>query len=112
MTYDEFVAAALSLPEAVEGAHQGAADFRVRKKVFASYDAAKGLAGLKLTPEQQSVLMAASPAFFPANGSWGAKGWTKATLADAASEDVAAALRMSWINTAPKTLARTLGNPQ
>lgn len=108
MNETEFAAAALKMPEAVESSHQGARDWRVRNKVFATFDAAKGLVGLKLTPEQQDLLMAASTAFFPANGSWGARGWTKTTLIDAPADHVVAALRMSWINTAPKILARSL----
>lgn len=108
MTEDEFAIGAMALPEATESGHHGARDWRVRKKVFATYDGAKGLAGFKLTPEQQGLLIETSPAFFPANGSWGAKGWTKAMVTDADSADIIAALRMSWINTAPKTLARVL----
>ena len=104
----DFATAAMSLPEAIESSHHGARDWRVRKKIFATYDAATGTAGLKLTPEQQGLVMDASPAFFAANGSWGAKGWTKATVLGAPDIDLIAALRMSWINTAPKTLARTL----
>lgn len=108
MTEDEFAAKALALPEAVESSHQGARDWRVRKKVFATCDSAQGLAGLKLTPEQQALLIDASPAFFPANGAWGARGWTKATLKTAPDADLTAALRMSWTNTAPKTLTRQM----
>jgi hypothetical protein len=110
MSEDEFAAAAMMLPEAIESGHQGSRDWRIRKKIFATYDAGKGLAGLKLMPEQQGLLMAASPAFFPANGSWGAKGWTKATIAEAREVDLIAALKMSWINTAPKTFAQLLEN--
>ena len=51
---------ALGLPEATEGAHMGHPDFRVRNKIFASLgvpDADWGM--VKLTPEQQAVLIAA-----------------------------------------------------
>ena len=50
---------ALGLPEATEGAHMGHPDFRVRNKIFASLgvpDADWGM--VKLTPEQQEVLIA------------------------------------------------------
>ena len=36
MTVDEFRKMALSLPEALEAAHMGHADFRVRGKIFAT----------------------------------------------------------------------------
>jgi len=59
----DFRCAALALPEASEGAHMGHPDFRVRNKIFAPLgvpDAAWGM--VKLTPEQQEMLMAAEPA--------------------------------------------------
>ena len=71
-TIPDFRRMALSLPEATEGAHMGHPDFRVRNKIFASLgvpDAAWGM--VKLTPEQQDMLMAAEPAAFkPAAGAW------------------------------------------
>ena len=52
-----------ALPEATEGAHMGHPDFRVRNKIFASLgvpDKAWGM--VKLTPEQQEMLMRPSRA--------------------------------------------------
>ena len=82
-TIPDFRRIALSLPEATEGAHMGHPDFRVRNKIFASLgvpDAAWGM--VKLTPEQQEILMAAEPAAFkPAAGAWGRRGSTHVRLA-------------------------------
>jgi len=36
MSPDQFRRIALTLPDAVEGSHQGHADFRVRKRIFAT----------------------------------------------------------------------------
>ncbi len=63
MTQDDFRAIALALPEALEGAHMGHADFRVRGKIFASLgwpDADWGM--VKLTPEEQALLVEAEHA--------------------------------------------------
>ena len=52
MTPDDFRRIALEFPEAVEGAHMGHADFRVRNRIFATLpDDATGM--VKLAPEQQ-----------------------------------------------------------
>jgi hypothetical protein len=104
MTPEDFAKAALRQPEAIQGGHMGAMDFRVRKKIFGTYDPKTELAALKLMPEQQDVLMAVSDAFYPANGVWGTRGWTKIRLAKAKFDDVAGGLAMAWRNAAPKTL--------
>jgi hypothetical protein len=98
---------ALSLPEAAEGAHMGHPDFRVRNKIFATLgvpDAAWGM--VKLTPEQQEVLIAAEPeAFRPAAGAWGRRGSTHVRLAAVDATTLRSALGMAWRNAAPKALA-------
>lgn len=109
MTKDEFRRLALALPEAVESSHMGHPDFRVGGKIFAALDHAGVRATVKLTPDQQDVLMSAEPAMFaPCNGAWGMKGWTYLMLGAADEETAVSALRMAWRNTAtPKILART-----
>jgi hypothetical protein len=98
---------ALSLPEATEGSHMGHPDFRVRNKVFASLGVPdNGWGTVKLTPEQQEVLLAAEPAAFrPAAGAWGRRGWTQVKLAAVDATTLKSALGMAWRNTAPKALA-------
>jgi hypothetical protein len=97
---------ALAQPEATEGAHGGHPDFRVANKVFASLgvpDAAWGM--VKLTPEQQVMLMGAEPdVFTPAPGAWGRRGYTRVNLAAADRTTLESALAMAWRNTAPKKL--------
>src|SRR5438105_800764 len=65
MSASQFRRAALALPGAVEGAHQRTADFRVGKRIFATLgypDDAWGM--VKLTQEQQSMLVDADPEIF------------------------------------------------
>lgn len=66
MSQASFRKIALSLPEAVEGAHQGHADFRVGKPIFATLgypDEDWGM--VKLTPEQQAIVVEAERSFGP-----------------------------------------------
>lgn len=110
MTADDFRRVALTLPEAVEGVHMGHADFRVAGKVFATLgypDAGWGMA--KLQPVQQEMLAAAEPAMFrPVKGGWGVKGATNVRLDAVDEPSLLSALRMAWLNTAPKSLAARL----
>src|SRR5262245_796931 len=98
---------ALSLPEASEAAHMGHPDFRVRNNIFSSSRSPyRGGGTVKLTPEQQEVLLAAEPAMFqPAAGAWGRRGWTSIRLAAADAGTLKSALAMAWRNMVPRTLA-------
>lgn len=107
MIADDFRRIALGLPEAVEGAHQGHADFRVGGKVFATLgypDAGWGV--VMLTPEEQEVRTLAMPEVFaPVPGAWGRSGSTQVCL-DAADEATArGALTAAWRKRAPRRLA-------
>jgi hypothetical protein len=104
MTPEDFRRLALDLPEAVEHAHFGTPDFRVRGKIFASLSAAK--ATLKLLREQQAMACGAEPGLFnPVPGRWGDSGWTDLRLDGADETTLRSALRMAWRNVAPKRLA-------
>ena len=94
MSASHFRRAALALPGAVEGAHQRTADFRVGKRIFATLgypDDAWGT--VKLTPEQQSMLVEAEPEIFrPVPGGWGKQGYTNVLLAKADATTLKSAL--------------------
>lgn len=109
MSPGNFRRLALALPEAVENAHMGTPDFRVRGKIFATLSAsAQTRCVVKFTPEQQEMFMQVDPATFePVKGSWGRKGWTQLLLAHAQPPIVRDALALAWRNVAPKKLAAT-----
>jgi hypothetical protein len=106
MSARKFRKVALGLPEAVEGAHQGLADFRVGKRIFATLgypDESWGM--VKLTVEQQSMLVESEPEIFrPVPGGWGKHGATNVRLAKADATTLQSALGMAWRNVAPKAL--------
>ena len=105
MTADDFRRLALALPEAAEQSHMGHPDFRVGGKIFAGLDQAGGRATVKLTTDQQEVLMSADPAMFtPCAGAWGRRGWTYLILGAADGVTARSALGMAWRNTAPAKL--------
>lgn len=105
MTADEFRAMALSFPEAGEGSHFDTADFRVGKKIFATLRESDGRAVLKLSPDEQQLLIETGRGVFvPVKGSWGAKGWTQVLLGQADAETVRHAMAFAWRSVAPKRL--------
>jgi len=109
MSTSRFRRAALALPDAVEGAHQGKADFRVGKRIFATLgypDEAWGT--LKLSPEQQTMLVDAEPEMFsPVPGGWGKQGYTHVRLAKADAKTLKSALGMAHQNLVPKVTAKS-----
>jgi hypothetical protein len=99
---------ALSLPGVIEGSHQGHADFRVGKRMFATLGYPdKDWGMVKLIPEQQSVLVDAEPDIFrPVPGGWGRQGSTNVRLAAADQVTLQSALNLAWGNVAPKSLLK------
>jgi hypothetical protein len=110
MTPNDFRRIALSLPEATESAHMNHPDFRVRGKIFATLgypDAAWAM--VKLSPEDQEVVVAAEPdVFVPVKGAWGRQGSTNVRLDAASATTLRSALVRAWRKAAPKRLAATL----
>ena len=103
----EYRALALSLPEAVENSHFETADFRVRNRIFATLRESDGRAVVKLTPDEQRLMVETMPAILaPIPGGWGSKGWTGLDLAAASGEDVRHVLHVAWRNVAPKKLLK------
>ncbi len=100
MTADDFRQTALSMPNAVESAHNRHPDFRVNKKVFATlaYPGAEwGM--VKLTPDQQEILVKAEPGVFkPVTGAWGRRGATQVLLEALDESTALSAIKMAWGN--------------
>ena len=90
---------ALLLPEVTESSHMGAADFRLHGTIVATLAyAGRGLATLKLTPEQQADMLRDLPDLVePAPGGWGRMGMTLIRL-DAPEPILTGALRTAYGN--------------
>jgi hypothetical protein len=112
MTPSQFRRIALSLPEAVEGAHMGHADFRVGGKIFATLghpDPAWGV--VLLEPDQQAMLVETTPKVFsPVRGDWGRRGGTRVNLAAVNQATLKHVLGMAWRKRAPKALLTRVEN--
>jgi hypothetical protein len=98
MDAEDFRRIALSLEGAEEGSHMGAADFRVRGRIFATLASkSQGYGNLMLTLEQQTAFVEELPqVFVPIAGGWGRTGATHIRLAAANEDMLAGALRTAW----------------
>jgi hypothetical protein len=110
MTAAEFRRIALNLPEAVESAHIGHPDFRVRGKIFATLGYPNDRFGVVLlTPEAQQELIGHYPEVFSAvSGGWGRRGSTQVLLQAADRHVLEPAMQSAWRKVAPKRLSKQL----
>jgi hypothetical protein len=96
--FDFFRNTALSFPEAIEEPHFEKTSFRVRKKIFATYDFKTFLACLKLSEKDQDLFSLFDPnLIFPVPNKWGRQGWTLAKI-DALNEEIIRDLLLSAFN--------------
>lgn len=108
MSSKRFRRTALNLPGVIEGSHQGHTDFRVNGRIFATLGYPDENWGMvKLSPEQQSMLVEAEPEIFrPVPGGWGKRGSTNVRLAVADQATLQSALTLAWTNIAPKSFSK------
>nr|WP_199002980.1 MmcQ/YjbR family DNA-binding protein [Flavobacterium sp. ASV13] len=103
VTIENFRKTALSFPDATEEPHFEKTSFRVKKKIFATFNKKNNWAVLKLNEIDQSVFCASSEMiFYPIQNKWGKQGWTIVELTKVRPEIFEDALKLSYQNVAPK----------
>jgi hypothetical protein len=99
LTADDFRRIALGMKDAVESAHMGHPDFRLKGRIFATLHADRKHGMVKLTPEQQETFVREHPAAFaPENGRWGRQGCTAVRLDMIDEDTVGEAMTLAWGN--------------
>src|SRR4029453_2205851 len=97
MTANEFRRIALGMTDAIEGAHMGHPDFRVRGGIFATLHSDDKYGMVKLPPEAQQRFIDDHPEMFrPESGAWGRQGCTRVMLAAADAETIGEAMTLAW----------------
>ena len=106
VTIDTFRKLALSFPETTEEPHFEKTSFRVKKKIFATYDDIKKIACLKLSEIDQNVFSSADKSIiFPVDNKWGNQGWTLIDMKKVHNNLFIDALTTAYCEVAPKKLA-------
>ena len=113
VTLETFRKIALSFPEATEEPHFEKTSFRVKKtakgssatKIFATYDAVKQRACVKLSEIDQDVFSSADKTvIFPVDNKWGKQGWTLIEMSKVREDVFIDALTTAFCEVAPKKL--------
>jgi len=100
---------AITFPEVSEEAHFEKTSFRVKKKIFATYDEKANQACLKLSEIDQNVFSIASKSsIYPVANKWGKQGWTIVEMNSVNEELFSDALKTAYCEVAPKKLVELL----
>ena len=105
---------ALSFPETTEEPHFEKTSFRVRSKIFVTYDASNSKAVVKLSEIDQHVFAAGAPAvIYPIDNKWGKQGWTVVDMKKVRVSLFKDALTTAYYTVAPQRLAELVrpGSP-
>lgn len=109
VSIDTFRKLALSFPEATEEPHFEKTSFRVKKKIFATYDDIKKRACIKLSEIDQNVFSSADKTIiFPLENKWGKQGWTLIEMTKVKKDLFIDALTTAFCEVAPKNLAEQI----
>lgn len=97
---------ALSFPKATEEPHFEKTSFRVKKKIFATYDEKNKRTCIKLSEIDQDVFSSADKTIiFPVDNKWGKQGWTLIEMNKVHKDLFIDALKTAYCEVAPKKLA-------
>ena len=110
MEYMEFIRElALSFPETTEEMHFNKISFRVKKKIFATFDEKSNLVCLKFSETDQDVFSSiGKTAIYPVPNKWGKQGWTFLQPGKVRKEILIDALTTAYCEVAPKKLVRLI----
>lgn len=109
VTIDTLRKLALSFPEATEDPHFEKTSFRVKKKIFATYDEKLKRACIKLSQIDQDVFSAADRTIiYPVDNKWGKQGWTLIEMEKVHDDLFTDAFTTAYCEVAPKKLANLL----
>ncbi len=99
---------AISLPQVIEAPHFNKTSFRVKKKIFATYDSKTKQMCIKLNDVYQVVFVAiGKESIYPVPNKWGKIGWTIIETAELHEEIIKDALTCAYCTVAPTDLAAT-----
>ena len=98
---------ALSFPETTEEPHFEKTSFRVKKKIFATYDDKNKIACIKLSETDQDVFSSFDKTIiYPVANKWGKQGWTLIDINKVNKELFKDALTTAYCGVAPDKLSK------
>lgn len=98
---------AMTFDEVTEEPHFEKTSFRVKKKIFATFDSSKQLVCVCLSLVDQSVFCSYNKEIvYPVPNKWGQKGWTLVDLTSVPEEMLRDAIACAYCRVAPAKLAQ------
>jgi predicted DNA-binding protein (MmcQ/YjbR family) len=109
VTIDQLRALALSFPETTEEPHFEKTSFRVKKKIFVTYDVINHRACIKLSDTDQGIFCCFDKAIiYPVANKWGKQGWTLIEMNTISDEMFTDAVTAAYRTVAPKKLGEQI----
>ncbi|WP_258103242.1 MmcQ/YjbR family DNA-binding protein [Marinoscillum sp. MHG1-6] len=96
---------ALSFPEVSIEPHFEKISFRVRKKIFATYNETNHKVTVKLSATDQEAYSSKSSNIYQVDKKWGKQGWTFVDLEEVNEELLKDVLKSAYCEVAPKNLS-------
>lgn len=98
-----------SFPETTEGSHFEKISFKVKNKIFATYDDKAKRTCIKLSEIDQDVFSSADKTIiFPVANKWGKQGWTLIEMKKVRKDLFVDAITTAYCEVAPKKLAEQI----
>lgn len=112
MNFEDIKNIALDLPETAEAPHFEKTSFRVKGRIFLTFDAPKNQICVKLAPKEQDLFCLFDKAIiFPVPNKWGKQGWTLADINHVPEEMIKDLIYAAYTTVAPKKLAESIQKP-
>ncbi|HMR84536.1 MAG TPA: MmcQ/YjbR family DNA-binding protein [Niabella sp.] len=109
VSINTFKKLALSFPETTEEPHFEKTSFRVKKKIFATYDDKNKRACIKLSEVDQDVFSSFDKTIiYPVDNKWGKQGWTLVEMEKVNEDLFVDALMTAYCEIAPQKLAKLI----
>ena len=99
----------LNFPEVTVEPHFEKISFRIKKKIFATYDEKNNKVTVKLTEIDQDDFSSLSPNIYPVDNKWGKQGWTFIELGEINQDLLTKTLTSAYCEVAPKKLSERVG---
>ncbi len=105
---EKFRKIALAYPEVMEDTHFDKISFRVKKKIFATYNPKNNQASVKLSLSDQDLYaLIDKNTIYAVPNAWGRQGWTIVELSTIKEEIITAIIRSAYCQVAPPELANS-----
>tara|TARA_R100001369_G_scaffold66226_1_gene93417 strand:+ start:1504 stop:1848 length:345 start_codon:yes stop_codon:yes gene_type:complete len=105
VTFGTFEKITLNFPEITIEPHFEKISFRIKKKIFATYDEKHNRVTVKLSEIDQDNFSSLSSSIYPVNNKWGKQGWTFIELSQVNPELLSNVLTAAYCEVAPKKLS-------